>query len=62
MGALANARGAAGEAVDQYVLVRVVLDAGIVVGHTFHQVPEIMQTLARFGRRIHADHRGPQGA
>ncbi|MNE44803.1 hypothetical protein D3C80_1390490 [compost metagenome] len=62
LGAFACARGAASEAVDQDVLVRVVLDAGIVVGHAFHQVPEVMQTLARFGRRIHADHRGPQGA
>ncbi|MNZ79572.1 hypothetical protein D3C78_981790 [compost metagenome] len=54
-GAFALAGGATGEAIDQRVLLHVVVDAGVVIRDAFKQVPEIPQTLARGGGRVHAD-------
>ncbi|MCY1346972.1 hypothetical protein D9M69_330700 [compost metagenome] len=57
-GAFAPARGTAGEAVDQHVLVHVGLDVRLVVAHPFEQVPEVSGIGMPRRGQVHAYHPG----
>ncbi|MNO36465.1 hypothetical protein D3C76_265340 [compost metagenome] len=52
--ALAFAGGAAGEAVDEDVRVRIAFHAGVLVGDAFEQAVEAEQSITRFRWRVHA--------